>query len=183
MGRWTAAAVGMAVLLAVGGSAYAAAARDGPGRAPETAPLGATFAGQPPRPVAMPIASGTLASPAHTMTIAHSMAGTAASVSEISDVRVIRFELAPGGAFPWHQHPGPVWVIVMRGTLTFYSAACEAHPYPAGSAFFDPGNLTHTALNEGSEPVEILATFLFPANAGPAASMPQPDPGTCPFRA
>jgi quercetin dioxygenase-like cupin family protein len=143
---------------------------------------GVAVASQPPRPVATPIAGGTLASAAHTMTIAPSATGTAASVAEVADVRMARFELAPGGAFPWHQHPGPVWVIVTRGTLTYYSAACQAHPYPAGSVFFDPGNLTHTAVNEGSEPVEILATFLFPANAGPAASLPQPDPGTCPFR-
>jgi quercetin dioxygenase-like cupin family protein len=141
---------------------------------------GVVVAGQPPRPVTTPVASGTLASAAHTMTIAHGAVGTAASVAEVSDVRLVRFTLAPGGAFPWHQHPGPVWVIVTRGTLTFYSATCQSHAYPTGSAFFDPGNLTHTALNEGSEPVEIIATFLFPANAGSAASIPQPAPATCP---
>ena len=75
-----------------------------------------------------------------------------------------------------------VWAVVTRGTLTVYSAACDAHPYPAGSTFFDPGNVTHTARTEGEEPVNVIATFMFPADAG-AASVPQPDPGTCPLHA
>jgi quercetin dioxygenase-like cupin family protein len=143
--------------------------------------LGAgVIAGQPARPVATPIAAGTLAAPAHAVVVLEDAMGTvAARVADVSEVRVVKFELAPGGAFPWHQHPGPVWVVVTQGTLTFYSAACDAHPYPAGSTFFDPGNLTHTARNEGSEPVEVIATFMFPADAGTAASIPQPAPASC----
>ena len=142
---------------------------------------GALAAGQPARPVPTTLATGTLPEPAHTVVVVEgAMGATAARVTDVREVRVVKFELAPGGAFPWHQHPGPVWVVVTRGTLTFYSAACEAHPYPAGSSFFDPGNLTHTARNEGSEPLEIIATFMFPADAG-AASVPQPAPASCPI--
>jgi len=136
-------------------------------------------AGQPARPVATPVASGALPESAHAVIVRPGATGTLARVVDVKEVRVVRFELVPGGAFPWHQHPGPVWVVVTKGTLTFYSAACEAAAYPAGSAFFDPGNLTHTARNEGTEPVEVLATFMFPADAGPAASIPQPPPATC----
>ena len=143
--------------------------------------VGVVVAGQPARPVATPIATGTLPTPAHAVIVAHGEMGTVAGVADVSEVRVVKFELAPGGAFPWHQHPGPVWVIVTRGTLTYYDAACHPHPYPAGSAFFDAGNLTHTALNEGSEPVEVIATFMFPANAGAAPSVPQPAPASCPI--
>jgi quercetin dioxygenase-like cupin family protein len=139
-------------------------------------------AAQPARPVATPMATGALPAPAHAVVVTHNATGTVARVAGVSEVRVTKFELAPGGAFPWHQHPGPVWVVVTKGTLTFYTAACDAQPYTAGSAFFDPGDLTHTARNEGSEPVEVIATFMFPADAGPAASLPQPDPGACPFQ-
>lgn len=139
-------------------------------------------AAQPARPVATTIATGTLATPAHAVIVAGGEMGTVAGIADVREVRVVKFELAPGGAFPWHQHPGPVWELVTRGTLTFYSAACDSHPYPAGSAFFDPGNLTHTARNEGGEPVEVLATFMLPADAG-AASVPQPAPGSCPIEA
>jgi quercetin dioxygenase-like cupin family protein len=143
---------------------------------------GVVVAGQPARPVATTVATGTLATPAHAVIVAQGEMGTVASTVDVSEVRVVKFELAPGGAFPWHQHPGPVWAVVTRGTLTFYSAACDAHPYPPGSTFFDPGNVTHTARNEGDEPVEVIATFMFPAAAG-AASAPQPAPGSCPIEA
>lgn len=142
--------------------------------------VGVVVAAQPPRPVATTIASGNLPAPAHAVVVVEGAVGpVAARVADVAEVRVVKFELVPGGAFPWHQHPGPVWVVVTKGALTFYSAGCEASVYPVGSTFFDPGNLTHTARNEGSEPVEVIATFMFPANAGPAPSIPQPAPATC----
>ncbi len=137
-----------------------------------------TAMGQPVRPVATTVATGTLPAPAHAVIVAPGATGTSAGVVVVSEVRMVKFDLAPGGAFPWHQHPGPVWATVTRGTLTFYSAGCDAQVYPTGTTFFDPGNLTHTARNEGSEPVEVMATFMFPKDAG-AASVPQPAPGTC----
>lgn len=139
---------------------------------------GVVTATQPSRPVATTMATGTLATEAHAVIVAQNPTSTTARVAGVSEVRMVKFELAPGGAFPWHQHPGPVWVVVTRGTLTFYTAQCEALPHPTGAAFFDPGNLTHTARNEGDEPVEVIATFMFPAGAGPA-SVPQPAPSTC----
>ena len=137
-------------------------------------------AAQPARPVATTVASGSLPAPAHAVFVVQDAHHTVARVADVSEVRVVKFELAPGGAFPWHQHPGPVWAVVTRGTLTVYGAACEAHPYPAGGVFFDPGNVTHTARNEGDEPLEVIATFMFPAGAG-AASVPHPAPGSCPI--
>ena len=137
--------------------------------------------GQPSRPVTTTMASASLPESAHTVIVRPGATGTVARVVDVKEVRLVKFELAPGGAFPWHQHPGPVWVVVTKGTLTFYSAACDAAVYPAGSAFFDPGNLTHTARNEGDEPVEVLATFMMPAETGAAVSIPQPAPGTCPI--
>ena len=142
---------------------------------------GMVAADQPARPVATTMATGALPAPAHAVIVAPGAMGTIAGVADVGEVRVVKFELAPGGAFPWHQHPGPVWAVVTRGTLTFYSAACDGQPYPAGSTFFDPGNVTHTARNEGDEPVEVIATFMFPKDAG-AASVPHQDPGICPFQ-
>ena len=141
---------------------------------------GVVAAAQPARPVATTIATGTLPAPAHAVIVAPGASGIVAGVVDVSEVRTVKFELAPGGAFPWHQHPGPVWAVVIRGTLTFYSAGCDAQTYAAGSTFFDPGNVTHTARNEGEEPVEVIATFMFPAGAG-AASVPHPAPETCPL--
>ena len=142
--------------------------------------IGVVAAAQPPRPVATTIATGTLPAPAHAVIVQPGAAGAVAGVVDVSEVRTVKFELAPGGAFPWHQHPGPVWAVVIRGMLTVYTAACDGQPYPAGTTYFDPGNVTHTARNEGDEPVEVIATFMFPAGAG-AASVPHPAPETCPL--
>ena len=141
---------------------------------------GVALAGQPARPVATTVAAGTLATPAHAVIVAQGETGTVAGMADVGEVRVVKFELAPGGAFPWHQHPGPVWAVVTRGTLTLYGAACDAYLHPAGGVFFDPGNLTHTARNEGDEPVEVIATFMFPADAG-AASVPHAASESCPL--
>ena len=138
-------------------------------------------AAQLPRPVATPLATGSLPSPAHAVIVRPGPMSTVASVVDVAEVRVVKFELAPGGAFPWHQHPGPVWAVVTRGTLTFYTAGCDPEVHAAGSTFFDPGNVTHTARNEGSEPAEVIATFMFPKDAGAAASIPHPAPATCPI--
>jgi len=143
---------------------------------------GVVVAAQPARPVATMLATGTLETPAHAVIVSHGEMGTLAGMADVREVRMVRFELAPGGAFPWHRHPGPVWVVVTRGTLTFYGDTCNAHRYPAGTAFFDPGNLTHTARNEGEEPLEVIATFMLPADVG-APSVPHQAPGSCPIEA
>ena len=102
--------------------------------------------------------------------------------SNPGDAIVQQLTIAPGGHTGWHTHPGPAWVIVTQGTVTYYDAACNAHAYPAGSALFDVGTLTHTARNEGGEPLEIIATFMFPTHAE-AVSIPQPAPASCPIEA
>jgi quercetin dioxygenase-like cupin family protein len=141
----------------------------------------AIVAAQPTRPVTTTMASAALPESAHTVILRPGANGTVARVVDVKEVRLVKFDLAPGAAFPWHQHPGPVWVVVTKGTLTFYSANCDAAAYPAGSAFFDPGNLTHTARNEGTEPVEVLATYMMPADTGAAVTLPQPAPTACPI--
>jgi quercetin dioxygenase-like cupin family protein len=136
--------------------------------------LGGAFAGQPPGPVATPIAGGQLNGPMQATFLDRS-SGLGATV-DANRIMVIKYDLAPGGAFPWHQHPGTVWAVVTKGTLTLYDANCEAYPYSAGSAFFDPGNRTHTARNETGEPVEVIATFMLPINAaGPSVPVPAPE--------
>ena len=143
--------------------------------------VGMVAAGQPTRPVATTIAAGSREVPAHTVIVAQDERETRASVVDVAQVRTLRITLAPGGAFPWHQHPGPVWVIVTHGTLTYYDAACRPHAYPAGSVFFDRGTVTHTARNEGAEPLEVISTFMLPADASEAVTIPYPAPPSCPI--
>jgi quercetin dioxygenase-like cupin family protein len=102
-------------------------------------------------------------------------AGTA-----VANLAMIEYTVEPGGTFGWHRHGGPVWAIVSSGTLTLYSSedpTCTPHLYPAGTAFLDPGNHTHIAYNETTEPVVVYTTFMLPQ--GGQARLDAPDPGVC----
>jgi hypothetical protein len=82
------------------------------------------------------------------------------------------------------SHPGPVLVVIQSGTFTLYNGYdkhCKRDVYAASSAFVDPGNgYIHIGRNEGTEPVELSATYLLPVGAGPRNDV-TPAPGSCPF--
>ena len=102
--------------------------------------------------------------------------------SDVSKISVIRYTIAPGGVFGWHQHGGPLWATVVSGNLTVYHGddlTCTGEVYPAGSVFMDPGNHTHNARNEGSENLVVLVTFMLPEGGAPRIDVPSP--GNCPF--
>ncbi|HET9484701.1 MAG TPA: cupin domain-containing protein [Xanthomonadales bacterium] len=104
------------------------------------------------------------------------------SGTDVEDIVVIEFTIAPGGYFGWHKHGGPVWVVVKQGTLTLYDAddeTCTGTAYIAGSAFLDSGDHVHNARNEGTEPVVVYGTFMLPD--GGAVRVDAPNPGVCPF--
>ena len=102
--------------------------------------------------------------------------------ADVSKTTLIKYTIIPGGVFGWHQHGGPLWVMVVSGSLTFYDsddASCTGKVYQAGSAFMDPGNHTHNARNEGSENLVIYVVFMLPEGGAPRIDAP--DPGNCPF--
>jgi quercetin dioxygenase-like cupin family protein len=102
--------------------------------------------------------------------------------ADVSKITVIRYTIAPGGVFGWHQHGGPLWATVVSGNLTVYhgdDATCTGDVYPAGSVFMDPGNDTHNARNEGTENLVVLVTFMLPEGGAPRIDVPSP--GNCSF--
>ena len=102
--------------------------------------------------------------------------------TDVARTTLVKYTIAPGGVFGWHQHGGPLWVIVESGSLTFYEAddpSCTGKVYPAGSAFMDPGNHTHNARNEGSVTLVIYAAFMLPE--GGQTRLDAPYPGNCSF--
>ena len=94
-----------------------------------------------------------------------------------ADVFIQHARLAPGEATPWHTHPGPVFVEVVRGWVTYEDARhgkCRRLRYDAGEGFFDRGfGHVHRAIagSEGADfyPVYVLPpgskTHLIPATA------------------
>jgi quercetin dioxygenase-like cupin family protein len=77
----------------------------------------------------------------------------------------VHFRIKPDGFFGWHTHPGPVFVMVTAGTLTYYDSHDPDHgvDYEAGTGFVDEGGgHVHDARNEGDVDVELVGFFLTP---------------------
>jgi quercetin dioxygenase-like cupin family protein len=89
--------------------------------------------------------------------------------------------IAPGGATGWHYHPGSVFGLVERGTLTHYRDDCSVDGvYRRGEAITEesgPGYV-HIGRNLGREPLVLEVLYVNPA--GSALAVDAPNPG-CPF--
>ncbi len=98
------------------------------------------------------------------------------------DVAVQSIVFQPGGHSGWHSHPGPVFISVVSGTMTFYEADdpdCEPIVRHAGEGYLDKGEHAHIARNETAEPATNVVTYFAPPGA--ALRIDQPDPGNCHF--
>jgi hypothetical protein len=84
---------------------------------------------------------------------------------------VVRITVQPGASFPWHTHPGPVFVNVAQGELVYVRAEdCVERSYPMGTAFVDPGigkKTVHTAFNPTDGETVLIATFFGVPETGP----------------
>jgi quercetin dioxygenase-like cupin family protein len=85
-----------------------------------------------------------------------------ASASDASDMAGQQVTVAPGGTVGWHSHSGATFVAVKSGTVTLYTgdaSGCTSKTYAAGQAYLEPHG-AHLPRNEGSTPVELVATYL-----------------------
>ena len=65
------------------------------------------------------------------------------------DVEVDTHLYDPLGSTGWHKHPGPVYITVTSGQLTFYEfddPTCSPHVYSTGQGFVDFGS-GHIGIN------------------------------------
>jgi quercetin dioxygenase-like cupin family protein len=106
-------------------------------------------------------------------------------LSTRDDVQVVTqtITIAPGGHTGWHSHPGPVFVTIAAGTMTFYDGddpTCPQGTYATGDSFVDQGgDHVHIARNEGNVDLVLYATYLVPVGA--PIRTDAPNPGICPF--
>jgi quercetin dioxygenase-like cupin family protein len=71
---------------------------------------------------------------------------------------------APGAQSTWHTHPGPVFISVKEGTMTFYEEDCTATVRTAGEGFVDVGAHPHLARNESNATAINVVTYFAPPN-------------------
>lgn len=96
------------------------------------------------------------------------------------DLVVRRHSYDPHGSTGWHSHPGPVFITVTKGTLTFYErddANCTPHVVSADPAisptnsYVDDGH-GHIARNETAQPAEDISVITSPVGGPFRTNLP-----------
>jgi quercetin dioxygenase-like cupin family protein len=100
------------------------------------------------------------------------------------DIATQMITFDPGGQSGWHTHPGPVFISVIEGTMTFYEGDdpdCQPMVLHAGEGFVDgqTDRHAHIARNETALPAKNLVTYFAPPGA--VLRVDAPNPGNCPF--
>ena len=98
------------------------------------------------------------------------------------DIAVQSIVFQPGSQSGWHRHPGPVFIQVVSGTMTFYESddpTCRPIVRTAGQGYLDLGENAHIARNETASPAQNVVTYFAPPGA--ALRIDAPAPGNCPF--
>jgi quercetin dioxygenase-like cupin family protein len=82
-----------------------------------------------------------------------------------ADLFVQHVRLDANAATGWHTHPGPTFVTVVRGSLTYEDSAagrCRQALYTAGEGFVDRGfGHVHRAI-AGADGVDFYVTYVLP---------------------
>lgn len=68
--------------------------------------------------------------------------------------------LAPGGRTIVHKHGVPLFAYILSGTLTVNYGKHGTRTYKTGDAFMEAMDVAHYGINNGKEPVKILAVYM-----------------------
>ena len=94
------------------------------------------------------------------------------------DLVVRRHDYAVGSTTGWHTHPGPVFITVTVGQLTYYERddpTCTGHVVSAGHGFVDNGR-GHIVRNESGQPAQDVSVILAPVGGAFRTELPAPNP-------
>jgi len=94
------------------------------------------------------------------------------------DVVVRRHDYAVGSTTGWHSHPGPVFITVTQGQLTYYEyddPTCTPHVVSAGHGFVDNGR-GHIVRNEFGQPAQDVSVIIAPVGGAFRGELDAPGP-------
>ena len=106
-----------------------------------------------------------------------------AKAKEPLDIVVRQHDYAPGGTTGWHSHPGPVFITVKTGQLTFYEVddpTCTPKVVNAGEGYVDSGH-GHIARNESGAPATDISVILAPVGQPFRSNLSANANPNCPF--
>ena len=87
-------------------------------------------------------------------------------------VTVRQFVITHGEVLPWHYHPGIVFNVVKRGTLTVEDGCGGEETLLSGQAFEELHGHIHRGKNLTSEDVEVYNTFVIPDGLPTTVNIP-----------
>jgi hypothetical protein len=96
------------------------------------------------------------------------------------DIVVRRHDYLPGGNTGWHMHPGPVFITVKTGALTFYEyddPTCTPIVVKANEGYVDDGH-GHIGVNETGDTAVDISVILAPVGEAFRTELPA---GRCGF--
>ena len=94
------------------------------------------------------------------------------------DVVVRRHDYALGSTTGWHSHPGPVFITVTQGQLTYYlydDPECTPHVVNAGQGFVDDGR-GHIVRNESGQIAQDVSVIVAPVGGAFRNELTAPGP-------
>ncbi|MGI8971017.1 MAG: cupin domain-containing protein [Dehalococcoidia bacterium] len=98
------------------------------------------------------------------------------------DIVVRRHDYDPHSTTGWHTHPGPIFITVTHGTLTYYESddpTCTPHIVSAGQGFVDDGR-GHVVRNETDQPAQDMSVITAPVGGAFRTDLDAPNP-SCGF--
>ena len=83
--------------------------------------------------------------------------------TEPIDLVVRKHDYAVGSTTGWHSHPGPIFITVTQGTLSYfeYDDPCTPHVVTAGHSFVDTGD-GHVVRNLSGQPAQDISVITAP---------------------
>lgn len=94
------------------------------------------------------------------------------------DIVVREHDYQPRASTGWHTHPGPVFITVLEGTVTFYGyddPTCTPTVVMAGQGYVDNGH-GHIGVNQTDQPALDVSVILAPVGAGFRGELAAPNP-------
>ena len=95
-----------------------------------------------------------------------------------TDIVVRRHDYLPGSSTGWHTHPGPVFITVTEGEITFYEyddPTCTPVVVKAGGGYVDTGR-GHMARNETDVPAKDMTVIIAPVGGAFRGELDAPAP-------
>ena len=99
------------------------------------------------------------------------------------DIVVRTHDYAPGSSTGWHTHPGPVFITVLEGTVTFYEMDdpnCTPTVVTKGQGYLDTGR-GHIGRNESGAPAKDITVVMAPVALPFRGELHPPAAGKCKF--